>query len=692
MQSFRFAARVALAMCVFAATLPAYAGTITVNSAAAPSAGICTLAQAIYAANRTNNPTDATPPGATTIAPLSDSVATTVGVGTCTGAASGANTIDLSTYAGQTITFSIDSPDNFWYGPNALPPIASTILIEGNGATLNIVAGTSPRLRFFFVGADPNSSATPGYNTPGRGALTLHNLTLTGGRQLGGAVGYGGGGAGMGGAIYNQGVLFLDAVTLAGNSATGGGFRDPGGGLDGGGIGGETVFGTGAAGGMGGPVPTGTADSAATTAPAAYNGGGVENGMGGAGAFFAGFGGNGSGGGGGGGTIPGRGCGGGGFGGGSGDLAGRQCLAAGGAFGSGGVRGLAFGCSSPTQAGGGGVGGGGATSFCAGAGGGFGGGGGAASVPSSGYGGGGLGGFGGGGGYRGGYSIPAGYDSGQGGFGGGRGAFLAAAGAEAFGGGGGGFGGAIFNHAGTLVLRNATLNGNVAAGGDSGATCELLCSGSGGNGGSGYGGAIFNLNGSVEVSFSTLAQNIVIAGQGDLAGGGGSNGSSDGADIYSLAYNGAASTGSIAANLTLANSILADAVGGNDLVVDQPTNVGGRVSSNLTNVAATTTAVNGANLVMSGVAANAAPTLPAFDFSADPQLVAMAQNGEPGLPAPSTMALTASSPANGAGTCVDAQGQPVAVDERNYPRPQTACDLGAYNRSDRIFYAPFEVP
>ena len=158
MRLYRVASRVAFVISVFAATLPACAGTITVNSTAAPSAGFCTLGQAIYAANLANNPTDATPPGATTIAPLSHSVATTVGIGTCAGAAAGDNTIDLATYAGQTITFSIDAPDNFWYGPNALPPIASTITIEGHGATLFIQNGTSPRLRFFFVGADAASA------------------------------------------------------------------------------------------------------------------------------------------------------------------------------------------------------------------------------------------------------------------------------------------------------------------------------------------------------------------------------------------------------------------------------------------------------------------------------------------------------------------------------------------------------
>jgi len=47
MRLFRVASRVACVMSVFAAILPAYAGTITVNSTAAPSAGFCTLGQAI---------------------------------------------------------------------------------------------------------------------------------------------------------------------------------------------------------------------------------------------------------------------------------------------------------------------------------------------------------------------------------------------------------------------------------------------------------------------------------------------------------------------------------------------------------------------------------------------------------------------------------------------------------------------
>ncbi len=77
-------------------------------------------------------------------------------------------------------TYTLNAPDNYWYGPNGLPPIASAITIEGNGATIAREAG-SPPFRFFYVGADPANPNTFGYTSPGAGSLTLHNLTLTGG-------------------------------------------------------------------------------------------------------------------------------------------------------------------------------------------------------------------------------------------------------------------------------------------------------------------------------------------------------------------------------------------------------------------------------------------------------------------------------------------------------------------------------
>ncbi|MDN5925317.1 MAG: hypothetical protein L0H70_10020, partial [Xanthomonadales bacterium] len=46
--------------------------------------------------------------------------------------AHGGDSIDLA--PGCTYTFI--AADNFWYGPNALPPIASNIVIHGHGAVL----------------------------------------------------------------------------------------------------------------------------------------------------------------------------------------------------------------------------------------------------------------------------------------------------------------------------------------------------------------------------------------------------------------------------------------------------------------------------------------------------------------------------------------------------------------------------
>ena len=628
MQSFRAALFVACLMSFFAATQPAHAGTINVNSAAAPGAGFCTLAQAIYMANRANNPTDATPPGATTVAPLSNSNATTVGSGTCGGATAGANTIDLSTYAGQTITFSIDAPDNFWYGPNALPPIASTITIEGHGATLFIQNGTSPRLRFFFVGADAADTNTPGYNTPGAGNLTLHNITLTGGRQQGGGSSYGGAGAGLGGAIYNQGAVTLNAVTLTGNAATGGSASD--GTLLGKGSGGmgENGIGGGTGGGMGGAVPIGTSEAGnAGTASTGGAGGGSSNGTGGVGGTIGpGAGGNGGNGGGGGGNDGGGG--GGGFGGGGGGAVGVG-FGVGGAFGRGGSN-------SGHGGGGGGVGGGGGGNqngrFAVGAGGGFGGGGGYGMIS------GGAGGFGGG------------YGFGSGG------------------GGGAGMGGAVFNHAGTLTLINGTLTANSATGGNAS--------------GGGYGGAIFNLNGNLYISFSTLAFNTVTPGNG---------GTADGGEIYSLGYNGNASTGSINSNIGLSNSIVANSSGGMDLIIDAPASVAGGLV-NVAGAAAVERGAGGGygfNLVMSAASLNDAVAQPAWTFTTDPLLDVLASNNASN--APLTRALLPGSPAINTADCYDFNITTlVPVDERGSPRPTSACDLGAYDSGERIFANGFQ--
>ncbi|HWS27751.1 MAG TPA: choice-of-anchor Q domain-containing protein, partial [Xanthomonadales bacterium] len=635
----RIVERTALACALALLAASVDAGTVTVTHTGAASASTCTLGQAIYAANRANNPGNTTPSGATTIAPLSHSATTTIGVGTCTGATAGANTIQLPTSA--TINFGSDAPDNFWYGPNALPPIASEIVIEGRGATLTVTLGASPRLRFFYVGANPQSTATPGYNTPGAGTLTLNNLTLSGGRQQGGRSWRSGGGAGMGGAIFNQGLLSLVGVTLNNNQAIGGASGQSSDFPNGGGMGAD---GDGSRGGMGGPVPLGTSDAGAN-ADAVTGvggvGGGTPNGLGGVGGSGGqpySSGGNGAGGGA---TANANfyvsGGGGGGFGGGPGGAA----RFAGSNFPNSGGR---FGQSASEYGSGGGVGGGGAISGSSlgGGGGGFGGGSGASNIGGRG----GSGGFGGGGscGLSGG---------GFGGYGGGGGwSDPGCAGA----GGGAGMGGAIFNHAGTVSIVNSTLAGNAATGGS--APFEERS----GTGGSAFGGAIFNLNGSLHLAYSTIAGNNVARGTGGTLAG---PGAAFGGAVFSLAYNGAAVTGSATAALTLENSILANSTGGVDLAVDQPATVAGGLS----NAATATTTTEGVNFVTSTVTGGSA-TLPLFNAS-NPSLGPLANNGGP----TSTMALLAGSPAIDAAT----GGTPPSVDQRGLGRPAgSAPDVGAF--------------
>ena len=486
--------------------------TITVNDTTQISSN-CTLSNAIASAN-------------------ADSA-----VGGCTLTGSGTPyIIQLQTNQSYTLA----TVDNWWYGPNALPPIATTIIIEGNGATLQATDSTIVRLRFFFVGADPTAAATLNYNTPRAGNLTLHNLTLTGGRQKGGNGG--GGGAGMGGAIFNQGTLTINQVTFKGNTATGGNGDNGGTGNGGGGLGSDGngaggVCGT-SGGGFGGAVtPAGSTGGAGSPGNSNFGeagggGGGFETGdNGGAG---------GSGGGAGGGTPDGLGGNGydGGYGDGSGGGSVEHSLEvfvpgpSGGGFGFGGGNGSICPISG-LAAGGGGVGGGGGQGNLGGGGGGFGGGGG----PS-----GGNGGFGGGGG----------------GFGGGNSD-----------GGGAGFGGAIFNHNGTLQVTNSTFNGNTAKGGTASSN------------GSGFGGAIFNLNGTVTLTFATVAGNTA----------------DDGGAVYNLGYNLAARTASLTLDGSiLSNSANAAATAVDDLVNNQPSTV----ASGSPNAAMASLTYQNANIVVLG--------------------------------------------------------------------------------------------
>ncbi len=513
-----------------------------------------------------------------------------------------------------------------WYGPNALPAIASTITIEGNGATIErSSAEGTPKFRLFYIGADATRAETLDYTSPGPGNLTLRNLTVRGGLAKGGNGTGGGGGGGMGGAVFSQGLLTLDSVTMTANTAQGGSIG-AGSGRNGGGIG------TDASGSVGGGFGPGTFGGASGGSAALGTGGGGGGGfrsqdtgadavqlLGGAGGGPA----TGSGG-----PV-------------AANLPATEpvaatepaaalaatsrsaptavALASGGSAGGGGGAGGG-------GVGGGGGGGGASTGGSTGGGGGFGGGGGGTNAS-------GTGGFGGGAGAQ-----------GEGGFGGGGGG-------ATLGGGGAGMGGAVFNHQGVLNVVNATLAANVAMGG------------TGANLGSGFGGAIFNLNGSVTLTNATVAANAAATGGGAL---------------YNLGYDSAVGR---AAAVTLTGGIVADSAGGvTDVVSDRPADTTAGANHPAT---VATVSFSGPNLAES-VAALGTGTVGAPTLSADPNLApTLAANAAPDRP--QTLALRWPSPAiDAAGaTCVPVR------DQRGVLRPALAgCDLGAFEARASISVTP----
>jgi hypothetical protein len=147
----------------------------------------CTLAQAINAANAAHGVDPA-------------SYGSSAPAGNCAGAGAGGSTIII-----VIPTVTLTTIDNYWYGANALPPIASPMIIAGADqlpTTLHAVHAGDPTpttanaFRFFYVSG--------GMELP-EGFLFLANVVLQGGYAKGGDSGTGGGGAGMGGAIFNQG-------------------------------------------------------------------------------------------------------------------------------------------------------------------------------------------------------------------------------------------------------------------------------------------------------------------------------------------------------------------------------------------------------------------------------------------------------------------------------------------------------
>ena len=614
--------------------MPAIAqNVIVVTDAGAPTSSTCTLAQAIGLANSANFVDAASVGSATTdfgscqtIPPL-------------TPPPSGPYTLLVGPAA-----ITLTTIDNYWYGPNALPPIASTITIVPTSGILKLVAShvgdptpaTANAFRFFYVSG--------GLELPA-GSLTVVNSILQGGYAKGGDSGSGGGGAGMGGAIFNQGSLVLTQVSLIGDTAqggsstagssSGGGMGQDGGAEDGGGFGGTL----GSSYGGNGSVRSGSGGSGA--------GGGFVSGSDGgiAGAGGAPGGGKGALGGAGGASIsdPGGAAGDGGGGGASDGTSG----ASGGRFGSGGSSG-------GTGSGGGGVGSGGGGGG-AGGGGGFGGGGGDGVNAGS-------GGFGGG----------AAFTNGSGGFGGGYDPF----GHET---GGAGIGGAIFNHRGTVSLLNVTAIGNAASGGAGYPFCSAPCVGSG------LGAVLFNLNGNVTIDFSTLGGNT-LSGNNARSD---SKGPEDGT-VYSLAYGNKIEDGTASsATLTIRNSIIhgTQADGGQhsdvsvNVVDGANTNTSSLVYAGKNFIDQSYTV---AGVTQSGTSPNTAdPLLGALSiYSASPNLL-------PVLP------IGSNSPAfNAASSCLEADNSTtLTTDERGAARPfGVQCDVGAYEfDGDYIFSNSFDV-
>jgi cysteine-rich repeat protein len=457
------------------------------------------------------------------------------------------------------------------------------------------------------------------------GSLSLANLTLSGGSAVGGAGGdsthpellggAGGGGAGLGGAIYNRGALATLRCTISGNLAKGGnGGRATDGSTA---LMTQLVWGSAGGGGLSG------AGAAVISAEGGGGGGGSLS----AGAVAVG-------------SVGGDG-GGDGAGGGAGGSGENVAGAAGGAGGGGGGGG------GKANGGAGGVGGGG---------------GGAGSAPSGVPNSGGAGGFGGGGG-------GGGFSPGDGGFGGGAGSNHAvfdaadpgygggAAGggwsyyvvdasagvhdAAGAGGGGAGLGGAVFNHGGTVRIDQSTFSGNQALAGLGGYAPPAHAAG---QSGSALGGAVFDLNGSVEITDSTFAGNAAQLGP----------------DLYVLAHGAASGIAVADAGATLSGVILASS-GGRNAVFEAFFGAGAPGALALD--------ASEPNLFSAGV-----DTFGSFDASgvvvADPELAALADNGGPTR---THAPLYPGSPA------VDAGSAPGAgLDQRGEVRPSgPAADLGS---------------
>ena len=610
---------------------------VTTTQPGINSDGLCSLQEAIYSANFDNN-------SFVDPAHLSDPAVTT-------GCVAGNGTDTISLPDGAVFLFNnvassiVDDPHNYM-GPTATPIIFSKIVIEGNGARLERpnpsrdFSGTN--FRAFAVG---EASIVPNPGNPavsGRGDVTIRSLHIKGFTAKGGdgATG-GGGGMGAGGAIYNNGTLTVENCTFENNGARGGDggshvTSGPGGG--GGGLGGNGgsargnslfdqtgqligVLGEGGGGGGGGSRGNGGING--DNHPL-LTGWAIDSGGGGGGSLASGAAGwiyqsaaNGKGGfrcGGNGGEY-------------DSDGSNGQCPGGGG--GGGGPPASVTGFNNGNGGNGayGGGGGGGAIHpsptatwdfESPGGKGGFGGGGGAASAGRADWGdNGGSSTFGGGGG--------AGKDTpGEGGTFGGKGNKL-------YGGGGAALGGAIFNHGGTVTVRNSTFSGNYVLHG----YAPLVISGFPGpaQNGRDAGGAIFSVSGTLTIESATFSGNE-------------STGQSASIHVYHP------QTSAVVAptHFNLYNTIIANSVPQNRACQFQE-DVLHEGEGNLIQ----------ANFGCPGMVSEDNPLLGALQLNA------------PGLTP--TMAIDSASPAYNAANA----GTSLGSDQRGVPRPQAiAPDIGAY--------------
>lgn len=398
----------------------------------------------------------------------------------------------------QTITLSTVGDNTF--GPSALV-VNTTITLEGTPGGVTIARGAAaPAFRLFAV-------ATSGH-------LIVKGLTLQGGLARGGDGGdssnggAGGGAAGLGGGIFNRGILTLLNSTLQDHQAIGG--NGGTGGVNTGHLNGAGAGGLGGRGSDSTASPSGNSSSVPTGGPsgdgAGGNGGVINLDAGGIASFF------------------------------------NQANGTSGKMGGGGGGGaglpLGFDITNDLEPFG----------ISAGAGG-FGGGGGGAPR-----------------GYIFGQQLFAGI-SGAGGFGGGAGGGDTSGTTSGVGGGGGGagLGGAIFNYGGTVGITNSTVVNNTARGGNGGSGVGGSTQGEvNGQGGTGMGGGLFNLNGTAILTHATFANNTIVSGLGRVPG------APSGAEVYSLSGT-VVGFGDPAANATttLVNSLLSNGVGVDIATVDR---------------------------------------------------------------------------------------------------------------------------